>query len=117
MMRRLWPLMLDRLLYGDLRKALLVSEIVSIIEESPDPDSPVMRRLKRAIGYESAGRRKRALRIVPICPPEGVEAPGTFGFGESRAIASLMRQGYDDAHRILAQQRPAGPAGTAVRAT
>lgn len=100
--RRLWPLMLDQVLYDDLREARRINKIVSIIEESPDPDSPLVQRLKKAIGYEQAGRRKRVVGLVEVCPQEELDPPGTFGFGNRQAISSIMAQGYQDAQRVLA---------------
>lgn len=105
-LRRLWPVMLDRLLYEDLREARRINEIVAIIEQSPDPDGPVMRRLKAAIGYEKEGRRKRVVGLVEICPGHELDPPGTLGFDDREAIAAAMRAGYDDAHRVLARLGP-----------
>lgn len=99
--RRLWPLLLDQALYDDLREARRINEIVSIIEESPDPDSLLMQRLKKAIGYQEAGRRKRVVGLLEVCPQEELDPPGTFGFGQRQAIASVMARGYEDAQRVL----------------
>ena len=101
--RRLWPLMLDQVLYDDLRHARRINEVVSIIEESPDPSSLVVRRLKKAIGYEDAGRRKRVVGLVEVCPQQELDPPGTFGFGDRQAVAGIMARGYEDAARALAR--------------
>lgn len=104
--RRLWPVMLDRLLYVDLREARRINEIVEIIEQSRDPDGPLMRRLKAAIGYEQGGRRKRVVGLLEICPDRELDPPGTLGFGDREAIKAAIRAGYEDACRELASLRP-----------
>lgn len=105
--RRLWPLLLDRLLYEDLRRARLVNEILAIIEADPDPDGVTVARLKAAIGYEDGGRRKVAVGLTELCPDRDLTPPGTLGFDDLAAIRACMEQGYRDALRILA--------GTAVQ--
>lgn len=105
---RLWPLILDQLLYEDVREARRINEIVSIIEESPNPDSPLIRRLKAAIGYEKEGRRKRVVGIVEICPQAELTPPGTFGFGDRAAIQKIMERGYQDALQVLGRLPPPG---------
>lgn len=117
--RRLWPLVLDRLLYEDLRRARLVNEIVRIIEADPDPDSVTVARLKAAIGYQKGGRRKVTVGLIEICPDRELAPPGTLGFDDREAIRRCMDLGYRDARRLLAgtrvQDRDPGPptAGTA----
>ena len=105
-LRRLWPLMLDRLLYDDLREALRVNELLGLIEQArrtdaPGGDDPLLRQLERLVGYTSGGRRKRRVEIVLICPATELDPPGTFGFHDRSAIARALDQGYRDALQSL----------------
>lgn len=112
-LRRLWPLMLDRLLYEDLREALRVNELVGLLEQvrraSGDGHDPLLRELERRLAYTSGGRRKRRVEIVLVCPSQELDPPGTFGFHDRSAVARALDQGYRDALQALSRrQRPAG---------
>ena len=119
-LRRLWPLMLDRLLYDDLREALRVNEVVGFLEQArragEGGGDPLLRQLERRLGYTSGGRRKRQVEIVLICPSKELDPPGTFGFHDRRAVARALDQGYRDALEELsatgrAETRRPPPAG------
>ncbi|HEY8497715.1 MAG TPA: patatin-like phospholipase family protein [Limnochordales bacterium] len=102
--RRLWPMMLDRLMYEDLREARRINELVAAIEQFPEPDAPLVRRLKAAIGYEEEGRRKRVVGLIEVCPDAELDPPGTFGFGDRQAVLAAMERGYQDARRAWSQR-------------
>ena len=109
-LRRLWPLMLDRLLYDDLREALRVNEAVELLAQAEAmgiPDGAWLRRLRRLLGETASGRVKRRVDIVMICPRQELDPPGTFGFHDRRALRAALTAGYQDARATLAGARPA----------
>lgn len=114
---RLMELVLDKIMYEDLKTARRLNEIVASIEafEEADPDSPALRRLKDAIKYDVEGRRMKAVvNFYEVAPARRLEPPGTLGFDQRDAIEEIMRQGEEDAAAVLAAQIRAATGRTRI---
>ncbi len=101
---RLVELIMDKIMYEDLKQAKRINEIIDIIFAlQAAGEHKLVRRLKESIGYEKGDKIKRRVNFYEIAPSKRLDPPGTMGFADKEAIEAVMELGERDAKRQLAK--------------
>lgn len=105
---RLVELILDKIMYEDLKNARRTNAIISVIRQmEAQVPSEVLERLKEAIAYHKFDRIKRETRtkreveLVDIAPSGRLDPPGTLGFDDAASIRRLIEMGERDAEEQM----------------
>lgn len=104
---RLAELILDKIMYEDLKNARRINKVVAVIHElEKHGDSEALRNLKQAIGYEKGDRTKKHVNFHDIAPDDRLDPPGTLGFDQRDALHALIERGEEDAREQLRDVTP-----------
>ncbi len=100
---RLMELILDKIMYEDLKKARKTNQIIEIINSLEKAGEPreIIEHLKNSIGYEKNGKIKQYIEFYEIAPSRRLDPPGTLGFDNQLAIREIIRLGEADADAQL----------------
>lgn len=100
---RLMEMIMDKIMYEDLKNARKINSIIDIIValKSAGADEEIIERLKSSIGYSKNGRVKRKVEFYEIAPSERLDPPGTLGFENQDAIQKIIQLGKMDAEEQL----------------
>ncbi|NLJ80710.1 MAG: hypothetical protein GX335_06785 [Firmicutes bacterium] len=102
---RLTELILDKIMYEDLKNARKINEIIEVIQvlRKSGKERLLIRKLEKSIGFRKNGQIKRRVNFYEIAPSQRLDPPGTFGFGDKKAIREIMLLGAEDGEKQLAQ--------------
>lgn len=105
---RLTELILDKIMYEDLKKARKINQIIEVIEalEKAGGRRFLIQKLQKSIGFRKDGLIKRKINFYEIAPSRRLEPPGTFGFANKKAIREIMLLGARDAEKQLQEVGP-----------
>lgn len=100
---RLLELILDKIMYDDLKNAKKINNIIDVIIalEETGGNAPLLAKLKESIGYEKNGHIKHRVNFCEIAPSERLDPPGTLGFDNKEALQKIMAMGEEDAKAAL----------------
>ncbi|HEY8532009.1 MAG TPA: patatin-like phospholipase family protein [Limnochorda sp.] len=101
--QRILSLLLEEMMYRDLRRAVETNELLALLEAYPSLPEAFRRRLLdwlRGGGHEP---HRRHVQLVEIAPQKPLDPPGTFGFRQRDALQAAMEQGRQDARGVLAR--------------
>jgi len=97
---RTLDLILDSVMYEDLKQARRINDILRVINEIFPAGDPRAEKLKQAAGIKKQGRSKHMVTITQVAPETVLIPPGTLGFEQKETIEKLIRLGEADASAI-----------------
>ncbi|BAS28827.1 patatin-like phospholipase family protein [Limnochorda pilosa] len=112
--QRILALLLEEVMYRDLRRAVEVNELLALLEAYPTLPTPFRRQLLELVQGGSGERQRRHVQLVEISPATAVDPPGTFSFRDRRALQAAMERGRRDAEGVLARWQESPPGASKI---
>lgn len=107
--QRILSLLLEEVMYRDLRRAVEVNEMLALLEAYPTLPASFRRRLLEVLRGGGTEPHRRHVQLVEIAPSVSLEPPGTFGFRHREALRAAMELGRRDAEAVLQRWQDSPP--------
>lgn len=112
--QRILSLLLEEMMYRDLRRAVETNELLALLEAYPTLPTAFRRRLLELLQGGGQEPHRRHVQLVEIAPRKPLDPPGTFGFRQREALLAAMEQGRQDALGVLGRWKDSPPRASKI---